>query len=262
MGKRRGQGEGSIHRRTDGTWCAVVDLGWVNGKRKRKYLYGQTRKEVADKLKAAHHEQAGGADIAPERQTVAAFLETWLEQTVKVRNRAGTYESYAQIVRSHITPAIGHHQLTKLLPEHIQVMLNRLTDAGLAPRTVRNVRAVLRDALNQALKRRRIAFNAAALVEIPRAEKPVIAPLTSEQSRALLAAVRGEPLEALYRIALSLGLRRGEVLALRWEDIDFEQRQLRVSGSVRRSGGVLMRRAPKTQSSIRTLPLPTILLNV
>jgi integrase len=215
MGKRRGQGEGSIHRRTDGSWCAIVDLGWVSGKRKRKYLYGQTRKEVADKLKAAHHDQADGADIAPERQTLAAFLDTWLEQTVKVRNRVGTYESYTQIVRSHITPAIGRYQLNKLMPEHVQVMLNQLTSAGLAPRTVRNVRAVLRDALNQALKRRRIQYNVATLVEIPRTEKPVIAPLTPEQSRALLNAVRGEPLEALYRVALSLGLRRGEVLGLR-----------------------------------------------
>jgi integrase len=141
---------------------------------------------------------------------LAAFLDTWLEQTVKVRNRVGTYESYAQIVRSHITPAISKYQLNKLMPEYVQVMLNQLMSAGLAPRTVRNVRAVLRDALNQALKRRRIPYNVATLVEIPRAEKLVIAPLTSEQSRALLGAVRGEPQEALYRVALSLGLRRGK----------------------------------------------------
>jgi integrase-like protein len=117
MGKRRGQGEGSIHRRTDGKWRAIVDLGWVSGKRKRKYLYGQTRKEVSDKLKAVQHDQADGADIAPERQTVAALLDIWLEQTVRVRNRVGTYESYVQIVRSHITPAIGKYQLNKLMPE-------------------------------------------------------------------------------------------------------------------------------------------------
>jgi len=149
------------------------------------------------------------------RQTVAESLDVWLEQTVKVRNREGAYETYAQIVRSHITPVIGKHQLTKLTPEQVQAILNRLTDGGLAPRTVRNVRAVLRDALNQAVKRRRIPYNVATLVEIPRAEKPITAPLTPEQARALLGAVRGDPLEALYRVALSLDLRRGEVLALR-----------------------------------------------
>jgi len=242
MTKRRGHGEGSIHQRKDGSWCAIVDLGWVNGKRKRKYLYGKTRKEVADKLKTAYHDQASGVDLASERQTVEEFLKLWLEQTVKVRNRDGTYDNYAQIVRSHITPAIGKYQLTKLTPEQVQAMLNQLTGVGLAPRTVRNVRAVLRDALNQAVKRRRIAYNVAALVEIPRAEKPVITPLTPEQAQALLEAVRGDPLEALYRVALSLGLRRGEVLALRWEDIDFDRRELHVTGSVRRVGGVLRRR--------------------
>ncbi len=210
MTKRRGHGEGSIHQRKDGSWCAIVDLGWVNGKRKRKYLYGKTRKEVADKLKTAYHDQASGVDLASERQTVEEFLKLWLEQTVKVRNRDGTYDNYAQIVRSHITPAIGKYQLTKLTPEQVQAMLNQLTGVGLAPRTVRNVRAVLRDALNQAVKRRRIPYNVAALVEIPRAEKPVITPLTPEQAQALLEAVRGDPLEALYRVALSLGLRRGE----------------------------------------------------
>jgi integrase len=171
-------------------------------------------------------------------------------------------ETYAQIVRSHITPAIGKFQLTKLTPEQVQVMLNRLSGAGLAPRTVRNVRAVLRDALNQAVKRRRIPYNVAMLVEIPRAEKPAIASLTPEQARALLQAVHGDPLEALYRVALSLGLRRGEVLALRWEDIDFDRQELKVTGSVRRVGGVLRRRLPKTQSSVRTLPIPAILLQV
>ena len=124
------------------------------------------------------------------------------------------------------------------------------------------MRAVLRDALNQAVKRRRIPFNVAALVEIPRAEKPRIEPLTPEQARTLLVAVRSDPLEALYRVALSLGLRRGEVLALRWEDIDFDQRELHVRGSARRVSGILRRRVPKTASSIRTLPVPALIADV
>ena len=198
MAKRRGHGEGGIYQReSDGKWCASVDLGFVNGKRRRKVIYGKTRKEVADKLKALHRDQAAGLNIAPEQQTIAQFLETWLAQTVKIRNRDGTYENYRQIIRSHILPSIGAYQLARLTPEQVQEMLNQLTERGLAPRTVRNVRAVLRDALNQAVKRRRIPFNVAALVEIPRAEKPRIEPLTPEQARALLVAVRSDPLEAL-----------------------------------------------------------------
>ena len=263
MAKRRGHGEGAIYQReSDGKWCASVDLGFVNGKRRRKTIYGKTRKEVADKLKALHRDQSAGINIAPEQQTVAQFLDAWLTQTVQVRNRAGAYENYAQIVRSHIVPALGAYQLAKLTPEHVQAMLNGLSTAGLAPRTVRNVRAVLRDALNQAVKRRRIPYNVATLVEIPRAEKPQIAPLTPDQARALLAAVQGHPLEALYRVALSLGLRRGEVLALRWKDVDFKRQELRVTGSARRTNRVLQRRTTKTDSSIRTLPLPEQLIQV
>jgi integrase len=101
MAKRRGHGEGGIYQReSDGKWCASVDLGFVNGKRRRKVIYGKTRKEVADKLKALHRDQAAGLNIAPEQQTIAQFLETWLEQTVKIRNRDGTYENYTQIIRS------------------------------------------------------------------------------------------------------------------------------------------------------------------
>jgi integrase len=105
-------------------------------------------------------------------------------------------------------------------------------------------------------------YNVATLVEIPRPKKFVVTPLTPEQARALLSAVRGDRLEALYRVALSLGLRRGEVLALRWEDINFDRQELCVTGSVRRVNGKLRRLDPKTEASVRTLRLPPVLLRV
>jgi len=121
MAGRRGHGEGGIYQReSDGKWCASVDLGIVNGKRKRKVIYGETRKEVADKLKALHRDQATGINIAPEQQTVKAFLETWLEQRVKRLNRPRTYESYAIIAQRHLLPRIGKYHLVKLTPEHVR----------------------------------------------------------------------------------------------------------------------------------------------
>src|SRR6266498_3090508 len=114
MAKRRGNGEGGIYQRErDGKWCASVDLGFVNGKRRRKVIYGETRKEVADKLKALHRDQAAGINIAPEQQTVKAFLETWLEQRVKRHNRPRTYESYTTVAQRHLIPHIGKCQLVK-----------------------------------------------------------------------------------------------------------------------------------------------------
>src|SRR5262245_36562024 len=181
MPTRRGHSEGAIYQRADGRWCASVDLGIVNGKRKRKVIYGKTRKEVADKLKALHRDQAAGLNIAPEQQTVKQFLEQWLEHSIKSHRRPKTYHSYAQIVRLYLLPHLGHHQLSKLAPEHVQAMLNTLREAGganqrgLAPRTVQYVRAVLRKALNQALKWNYVARNVADLVDSPRVEKFTIA---------------------------------------------------------------------------------------
>jgi hypothetical protein len=159
MAKRRGHGEGGIEQReSDGKWCASVDLGFVNGKRRRKVIYGKTRKEVADKLKALHRDQAAGLNIAPEQQTIAQYLDRWLDTIITPHRRPKTAASYAQIVQLYLKPHLGHHQLVKLSPKHIQLLLNQLLEDGgvhgepLSTQTVHYVHSVLRRALNQALK--------------------------------------------------------------------------------------------------------------
>ena len=111
---RRGHGEGGIYQReSDGKWCASVDLGFVNGRRRRKVIYGKTRKEVADKLKALHRDQAAGLNIAPNQYTVAQFLNRWLDEVICHR-RPRTQESYRGTVRLHIIPYVGSYKLQKL----------------------------------------------------------------------------------------------------------------------------------------------------
>src|SRR6476469_118398 len=118
MAKRRGHGEGGIYQReSDGKWCASVDLGFVNGKRRRKVIYGKTRKEVADKLKAMHRDQAAGQAILTDRQTVGHYLDRWLETAVNPHRRAKTANSYEQLVRLYLKPHLGKVQLAKLTPE-------------------------------------------------------------------------------------------------------------------------------------------------
>jgi integrase len=271
--RRRGSGEGSIYLRPDGRWCATVDLGYVNGKRKRKYLYGETRKEVSEKLKAAQAAQLAGVHLDIERQTIAQFLERWLSEVVSRRNKIRTVDGYTQIVRQHLIPHLGRRQLTKLTPEHVQAMLNTLAAEGRTYNTVRNIRAVLRRALNQAMRWQYVQRNVATLVDVPRnAAAPAaedtpsavptfaIQPLDERQARALLDAVTGHRLEPLYRVALSLGLRRGEVLGLRWEDIDLQRATLRVTGSLQRLRGKLERTTTKTVASMRAIDLPPVLL--
>ena len=263
MAKRRGNGEGGIYQReSDGKWCASVDLGFVNGKRRRKVIYGKTRKEVADKLKALHRDQAVGINISLQPQTVQEFLETWLEQTVKRRNRVRTYEKYAQDIRHHIGPALGRYQLTKLTPEHVQTMLNALVDQGLSQRSIRNVRAVLRAALNQAMRYGHVVRNVATLVDVPGTATFAAEPLNQEQAQQLLAVVKGHRLEVLYRIALGLGLRKGEILGLRWEDVDLEAATIHITGTLQRQHGRLERSPTKTEASVRRIALPPGLLEM
>ncbi len=188
MAKRRGNGEGGIYQReSDGKWCASVDLGFVNGKRRCKVIYGKTRKEVAEKLKALHRDQAAGINVATGRQTVKAFLERWLEVS-KQRNKTRTYEGYDRIVALYLEPHLGHIVLGKLTPEPVQTMIDRL---ALAPNTVRNIRAVLRRALNQALKWELVSRNVATLVETPRITQEEMSALDEQQARALLRVLKG-----------------------------------------------------------------------
>jgi integrase len=264
MARKRGRNEGSIYKRADGRWCAVVDLGWADGKRKRKYLYGETRAEVAEQLTKTLRDKAQGLPVATERQTVGRFLERWLQDSVKANVRPRTFESYELTVRLHLTPTLGDIRLEKLSPQHVQTMLNRKLKDGLAPRTVAYLRVVLRRALNQALRWGLVARNAAALAEPPRVPRHEITPLTPEQARALLDVAKGERLEALYTVALALGMRRGEILGLRWQDVDFDARTLqvrqaiqRVAGKLTDSGaGGLRASEPKTERSRRKIAMP------
>ena len=167
MGKWRGHGEGSISQRKDGRWTARVDLGYVNGKRKRKQIYGKTRKEVPEHLKVLLRDQQQGLELDVKRQTVAQFLTRWLTDVVEPSTRPATFRVYAYIVRSHLIPQIGHHQLTKLTPQHVQTMLRRKHETGLSPATVQRLRGVLRNALTQVLKWGLVVRNVAMLVEPP-----------------------------------------------------------------------------------------------
>jgi integrase len=249
-------------RESDGKWCASIDLGFIGGKRRRKIIYGETRKEVAEKLKALHRDQAAGLAIVSDRQTVGQYLDRWIATAVRPYRRQKTVASYEQVIELYVKPHLGKQQLSKLEPEQIQALLNTLLANGgkegkpLSPRTVQYVRAILRRALNQAHKWGYVARNVAVLTDAPkvRCYEPVI--LSPAQSQQLLNAAAGSRLEALYTVALGLGLREGELLGLRWRDISLEQHTLRVAQTVQRIKGGLAFEPPKTERSARLLPLP------
>ena len=254
--KRRGHNEGTIKERADGLWEARVSL--PGGK--RKSLYGKTRRDVQDKLRAALRDMDAGLDLTAGRQTVGQFLDRWLDDVVAPTLAPKTVSSYREIVRVHLVPALGRHELTKLTPQHVQALLREREAAGRSPRTVAYIRAVLRIALNRALKWGLVSRNVAALTDAPRAVRTERRPLTPTQARALLTAAEGDRLEALYRVGLALGLRLGEALGLSWADVDLDAGTLRVRFALQRIGGTLTLKEPKTEKSRRSLTMPASLV--
>ena len=237
---------GSVYRRGDGKWCATVDVGMTDGKRKRRTLIANTRNEALAKLA-----EFSRASNLPEqaRQTIHEYLADWLTTTVASSCAAKTITSYEQMIRLHITPTIGHITLGQLTPAHVQEMISSLRAKDIAPRTVQYAYRILTSALNRAVKYGYIERNVASLVDTPKNRRHQVEPFTREQAQTLLAAVEGHRLQALYHVALVLGLRQGELIALKWDDVNLERKQLHV-------------RQSKTDAGVRVLALPAELVTV
>ena len=254
-GKKNGNGEGSIYKRaSDGKYAASVTL--PDGK--RRTFYGKTRAEASDKLQSAKRSVQDGLPLPPERQTLAKFLTGWLEDVVKPNLRPYTYQSYSAQVRCHIAPALGHYRLTRLTAQDIQGFLNVKLASGLSPRTVQYLHAILRGALGRAERWGMIPRNVARLASPPRVPKANIEPLTPVEAKRLLAAAREDRLEALYTVALALGLRQGEALGLRWQDVNLEAGTLLVRKSLQKQDGKFVLAEVKTDKSRRALKLPDV----
>jgi integrase len=252
---RRGHGEGSIHRRRDGRWAATVDLGWVGGKRRRKFLYGTTRREVVEKLADAVQAQREGRLLPDERTTFAAFVNMWLS-AVRPSLRPGTWQRYEQYARVHAVPTLGHRPLTKIGPADVQLLYADRIASGCSPTTVGHLHRFLHRVFDQAVRWGMTSHNPVAAVDPPRATRHSFVTLTPEQARMLLSALRGDPLRGLYVLALTTGMRQGELLAMRWADVDLSARRLAVRGTLRRNtGGGWTIQNPKTERSRRQVIL-------
>lgn len=262
--KRRGAGEGLVRQRADGRWEGRLSLGWRDGKRVRRSYFGATQAEVLEKLDRAKNNRRNGLPVAADRQTVHDYLTAWLadiQPTMKPR----THERFDELIHLHVLPELGKVRLEKLSPSHVQNLLGHKLAEGLSASTVVAIRNVLRNALNRALRWGLIGRNVATLVDAPRSERPPVRILSVDEARKLIEAARGERLEALYTVALALGLRKGEICGLSWDNVDLDGARLSVVNSLQR---IRDRHATegrktnlkivetKTQKSQRTLPLP------
>jgi integrase len=241
---RRGNNEGSISRRKDGRWMGRYTVHTADGPKQRA-VYGKTREEVSQKLTRAMADRDGGIVYDAGKLTLGDYLNGWLTDSVKDTVRQRTYERYAQLVRVHIVPALGGVKLKNLTPAHVRGLCRSKLDEGLAPRTVQYVHRTLSKALKQAVNDGLIPRNAAASVKPPQPRREEIRPLDRDQARAFLATVYGDRLEALYVVAVTAGLRQGELLGLRWEDVDLEAGTLHVRRTLSEARSGRIFEAPK-----------------
>jgi integrase len=261
---RRAYGEGALTQLPDGTWKARIWVDRLDGQHVRRSLYGKTKSLVVEKVKQTHIQAAQGSGPGGRSQTLGAFLLSWLWDSARVRLKPSTYIRYSELVGLHITPGLGGVRLEKLSVQQVQHFLNAKVDRGMAPQTACHLRAVLRTALNHAIKIRLITFNAAALSEKPRVPERERTVLVPEQVPGFLEATAADEQGAIFVLALATGLRQGELLGLRWQDIDLQRGRLQVTRNARRMRRVpgqptrLEYGTPKSKNSRRTVPLAPV----
>lgn len=248
---RRSNGEGTVYRRRDGRWVAAVTLDTG----RRSCFYGATQRAVREKLRAARRAIEDGLSVASDRQKVGTFLTRWLAEVAQPTVRPSTYVRYRELLAGHIIPVVGHLPLATLSPLDLQGLYAQLGQR-LGPRTVGHCHRVLHKALADALRFGFVHRNVCDAARPPKVARAEMHVLDGDQARALLAAAVGDPLEALYVLALHTGLRSGELLALKWADVDLDAGRLSVNRTVRHMiGQGAVEGEPKSARSRRNVLL-------
>jgi integrase len=258
---------GHIRKRSRASWAIVIDLGRdPGGKRRQKWhtVHGtkqDAERELANLLNSIHK----GDYVEPSKMTVSDYLSNWLAEYAKLNVSPKTYERYMDIISKNILPALGEYHLSKLRPLHIQSFYtDALTQGrkdgrgGLSAQTVLHFHRVLRKALQQAVKWQLLARNPTEAVEAPRPQRKEMHAVDETGTARLLHAVEGMRLYMPVLLAVMTGMRRGEILALRWQDTDLEKGKIAVRRSLEQTRDGLRFKQPKTGKGMRSIALPGI----
>lgn len=261
-GKRRTRGMGSVSRGKDGRWAARLDLGWIDGKRRHQTFYGRTKLEAEEKLAEARRNRRLGQAPAPAGLTVGRYLQEWQAAGCPGKRgvlRPTTLRRYRAVIAHQLIPHLGRIKLAQLQPADVERMLHELSMQGKAAYTAVTVRSVLRSALSRAERNQLIGRNVAKLAGVvtPPKRHPMV--LTPEAVGLVLDAC--EPgLRRLVTVAIDTGLRQGELLGLRWQDVDFDGRRLHVRQTLQRVDGAYVVGPPKSETSMREVALSELTL--
>ncbi len=252
---RRPRGEGSITLRRDGRYQARAWLTAPDGSRHRWSACAKTKTAARELLRDQLEKDRHGIPSPIKTWTVERYLHHWFDDVVRFRNRPATAKSYECAIRLYLVPNLGKRTLKALTVADVQQLVNQLGAAGHGARTIRNVRTVLSAALSRAEKEELVFRNVARLVDPPHYERKAIRPWTVDEARRFLDHVRGHRWESGFQMLVLYGMRRGEVLGLRWGDIDFENDTFAIEQQIQRLNGQLLVGPVKTSAGRRTLPL-------
>jgi integrase len=222
---RQPNGGSSIYLGSDGKWHGYVTVGVKdNGTSDRRHIKRKTRAEVTKAVRELEKQRDSGGvrKAATKAWTLTAWLTHWVENIAAPHVSENTIDGYRVAVYHHLIPGLGAHRLEKLEPEHLERFYKRMQDNGSSPGTAHQVHRTVRTALNEAIRRRHLLLNPASIAKAPRLEEEEVEPYTVEEVQRLLDEANRQRHPARWVIALALGLRQGEVLGLKWTDIDFD----------------------------------------
>ena len=272
MAKRRANGEGNIRKRKDGRWEGRYTAGRnpATGRAIYKNVLGKTQAEVKEKLKKAIEETKGLNIAKAESYTVGQWMDVWYEYYAKIKVRPSSHKTYEGYIKNHIKPSIGNIPLTKLTTLDLQRLYQKLLTEGrvdrleaknqpkgLSSKTVRNINQVISSAMQLAIQQHLISHDPTDGCALPKTEHREMQTLSADQLTAFLLEAKHSGVFEMYYIELATGLRRGELLGLKWEDIDFTTQTLRVRRQVGRINGEVREAPLKTKNAYRTISLGT-----
>lgn len=277
MAKKRANGEGSIRKRKDGRWEGRYTAGHdpATGKTIYKNVLGKTQAEVKEKLKRAIEDSAKLDMSKVGQYTVGQWMDVWFENYAKIKVRPSSHQTYRGYIENHIKPNIGSIPLNKLTSLELQKLYKKLLGngrverieskkqpKGLSAKTVRNINQIISSALNLAIEQKLILTNPADACALPKLEHREMKTLPTEQLTSFLREAKESGVFEMYYIELATGLRRGELLGLKWSDIDLEHGSLRVQRQIARIDGEIVEAPLKTKNAYRTLPLSADAIDV
>ena len=277
MPKRRANGEGNIRKRKDGRWEGRYTVGHdpETGKAIIKNVLGKTQAEVKEKLKKAIEENVGIDYGRAKTYTVGSWLEVWMENYAKIKLRPSTFKTSQGFLKNHIKPQIGGIPLADLTSLDLQRFYKHLLDGGrvdrieakkkpkgLAPKTVRNIHQMIGSAYNLAMEQKLVTRNPTQGCALPKVEHKEMKTLTADQLSTFFREARDSGVYELYYLDLATGLRRGELLGLKWTDIDLDHGVLKIQRAISRQNGKVVEAPLKTKNAYRTLPLSADAISV